>query len=118
MGRKQRYTAADIIDALKKTKGMVYLAAKELGCSHTTIYNYMKRYVSVREEHEYQRGELLDIAELKLREAVMTGQPWALQFALRCLGKDRGYTERTEVTGAEGGAMVIKYTGNVDPRDI
>ena len=55
MSGKERFTAKDMIEALKKTKGMVYLAAKELGCSHTTVYNYIKRYASVRQEYEYQR---------------------------------------------------------------
>jgi len=42
----------------------------------------------------------------------------AIKFVLVTLGKDRGYAERTEVTGAEGGAVVVKYTGNVDPGDV
>lgn len=97
---------------------MVYLAAKNLGCSHTTVYNYIERYASVRHEHEYQRGELLDIAEVKLREAVISGQQWALQFALRLLGKGRGYAQRQEITGAEGGPIVMEYTGNADPNEL
>lgn len=95
-GSRPRYTAADVIKALRETKGMVYMAAAKLGCSHTTIYNYIKRHTSVRVEYEHQRGELLDIMELKLREAALAGKPWAIQFGLRALGKGRGYVERTE----------------------
>jgi len=96
-----------MIDALRKTKGMVYLAAKELGCSHQTVYNYIRRHPTVKAEADYQRGELLDIAELKLREAVIAGEQWALQFALKLLGKNRGYVERQEITGADGEPVKI-----------
>jgi len=108
MPGKPRYTAQDVIDALRKTKGMAYLAAKELGCSHTTVYNYIARHPTVKAEFDYQRGELLDAAELKLREAVLAGEQWAIQFALRLLGKDRGYSEHTDVTS--GGKPIKAYT--------
>ena len=38
MTTRQRYTQAQVIDALHETKGMVYLAAKRLGCEAQTIY--------------------------------------------------------------------------------
>ena len=107
MARNKQYTAADMIAVLKETKGMVYLAAQKLGCSHTTIYNYIKRYASVKDEFDFQRGELLDIMELKLREAAFDGKPWAIQFGLRTLGKERGYVERQEqaLTNPDGGDL-------------
>lgn len=94
MGRKKRYTAADVIGALRHTGGMVYLAADELGCTHTTIYNYMNRYPSVKTEFEKLRGKLLDIAELKLKDAILAGEHWAVAFALKTIGKHRGYVEK------------------------
>ena len=48
MADRPHYTAAQVIAALNHTKGMVYLAAKHLGCSHETITNYCKRYPSVQ----------------------------------------------------------------------
>lgn len=112
MARKARYTAQQVIEALQQTKGMVYLAAKRLECSHTTIYNYIGKYVSVKHEFEFQRGEMLDAAELKLREAILEGKPWALQFALRTIGRDRGYVERREqeLTGKGGEPVPVRIT--------
>jgi len=83
-----------MIEALEAAKGMVYLAAKHLGCSHTTVYNYIKRYASVRLVQEQTTGEFLDSVELKLYQAALRdSKPWAIQFALRTKGKQRGYTE-------------------------
>ena len=98
MADRQHWTAAQVVEALTKNKGMVYYAAKSLGCSHTTIYNYAKRYASVREVMEAQDGEFVDTAELKLRQAVINGEAWAVLFALRTKGTERGYVERSEVT--------------------
>ena len=104
---KQRYTPQQIADALHETRGMVFLAAKKLGCSDETIYNYAKRYKAVGDALRQQRGQFVDMAELKLWNAVNEGEAWAVQFALRTLGKGRGYVERQEVTGKDGEAFSI-----------
>ena len=108
----EHYTRQQMIDALRATKGMVFLAAKQLGCSHTTVYRYIERYTSVRAEKEYQEGQFGDMAELKLYNAVNEEQAWAIQFALRTKFKNRGYIERQEITGADGGNIGIEYVND------
>lgn len=109
MTSRQRYTQAQVIAALRDTKGMVYLAAKKLGCEAQTIYNYRDRYPAVRAEMEQQDGEVDDAAEMKLYQAIIAGEPWAVQFRLRTKGKGRGYVERVqqEVSGKDGGDITI-----------
>ncbi len=96
MTTRQRFTQQQIIEALKATKGMVYLAAERLGCEAQTVYNYRDRYPAVRAAMELEDGKIDDIAEMKLYQAIMAGESWAVQFRLRTKGKGRGYTERTE----------------------
>ena len=108
MAGKQRFTPKQVADTLAETRGMVFLAAKKLGCSDDTIYNYAKRYKVVGDALRQQRGQFVDMAELKLWNAVNEGEAWAVQFALRTLGKERGYVERSEVTGKDGEAFVIE----------
>lgn len=103
----ERYTATQVANALMETKGMVYLAAKRLGCSHTTVYNYIEKHASVKDAWDSANGEMGDVAELKLYQAVQDGQPWAVAFYLKTKGKSRGYTERQEITGADGGSIPI-----------
>jgi len=76
---------------------MVYLAAEALGCSHQTVYNYAKRYKSVQEAIDRNRGHVLDTAELSLYNAILSGEHWAVTFALKTIGKDRGYTSKHEI---------------------
>jgi hypothetical protein len=97
MTRSNGYTANQVIEALKETKGMVYLAAEALGCAPQTVYNYAKRYKSVQVEIDNQRGVFLDKTEMKLDEAIEKGESWAIAFALKTLGKKRGYTEKQEI---------------------
>jgi hypothetical protein len=96
MTTSQRYTAAQVADALDKHKGMVYLAADALGCSHQTVYNYAKRYKSVQEAIDRNRGQVVDTAELALYNAILNKEHWAIAFALKTIGKRRGYTQRQE----------------------
>ena len=104
-GSGQRYTAAQVIHALDINKGMVYLAAKSLGCSHVTVYNYAKRYPTVQRAIDANRGYVIDVAELKLYDAILAGEHWAVAFTLKTIGKHRGYVERQEFQKVNEGEL-------------
>jgi hypothetical protein len=96
MARPRKYSNERILDALTKTRGMVYLAADKLGCDADTIYNRAKVTPAIAERMKHERGKVGDTAELKLHTAILNGEPWAIQFWLRMQAKDRGYVERIE----------------------
>jgi hypothetical protein len=104
--KKEKFTAQQVIETLKETKGMIYLAARKLGCSHTTIYTYAKRYPTVQEVIDSERGHFVDTVELALNRAVLAGEGWAICFALKTLGKDRGYIEKQQIE--QQGALILK----------
>jgi hypothetical protein len=114
-GPPQRYTAQQVIAALTETKGMIYLAAQRLGCNAETIRNYCKRYPSVQAARDAQRGQMIDLAELKLWQSIQNGEPWGIAFCLKTIGKDRGYVERQEHTGEDGNAMVLRVVYDQSP---
>jgi hypothetical protein len=104
MSRPRKYSTQEMIDALRETKGMIYLAAARLGCRAQTFYNRARSTPAVARLIQHERGCVVDTAELKLYTAILAGEPWAIQMTLKTLGKDRGYVERTEhreVTDAE-----------------
>src|SRR5262245_24134441 len=96
MGRPRVYTNAEMTAALAATRGMVYLAARRLGCKADTIYRRARASPEVADCLRCQRGEFVDTAELRLYDAVLEGRPWAVAMVLKTLGKDRGYVERAE----------------------
>jgi len=115
MPSKQRYTPEEVMDALKATKGMVFLAARHLGCDHDTVLNYCKRYPKVEAMKKAMRGELVDLAEIKLYQSIQNGEPWGIAFALKTIGKDRGYVERHEQTGKDGDAITLRVVYDQSP---
>lgn len=104
--KKAKWTTKQMIDAITETHGMVYLAARKLGCDPKTVYNYAKRYASVQEAINEHRGHFVDTCELALRRAVLAGDAWAVCFALKTLGKDRGYIEKQQVE--HEGEVILK----------
>lgn len=106
--RPVKHTPEKVIAALTETKGMVYLAARKLGCDPSGIYKLIKRSAAVRDAWEAIKGETTDTVELKLWQRILDNDLAAITFYLKTKGKDRGYSERTEVTGADGGAVLIR----------
>lgn len=105
MAGKERYSVERVIQALKDAKGMKGPAARALGCSWTAVDGYAKRHPSVQKVITEEREGTTDVAELALRAAILRGEAWAVCFYLKTQGKNRGYVERSELTGADGGAI-------------
>jgi hypothetical protein len=106
MPDKPKFKPEEVIDAIEKTHGFVSQAARLLKCHPDTVRSYARRYASVRQSLREEREKMKDAAELALYNQVMAGESWAVQFFLKTQGKDRGYTERHEVTGENGGPVV------------
>ncbi|MBA3829870.1 MAG: hypothetical protein H0X33_13100 [Taibaiella sp.] len=115
MARTKQFKPQQIIDALVKNHGMVYLSAKELGCEPKTIYNYAKDSPEIQEAINNARGEVTDNAESKLFDAINKGEAWAICFYLKTQGKSRGYVERQEVSGPDGNELVIRVNRDRNP---
>ena len=56
----------------------------------------MEKYPDIKAAKEFFDGEMVDVAELKLRETVFSGDPWALKYVLSTKGKHRGWTEKVD----------------------
>jgi hypothetical protein len=109
--RRPSFTAAQIIDALTKTRGMVYLAAKALDCDPSTIHRRAKSNKQIGAAIEASRGELLDVAEVALEAAIQRQEAWAIAFALKTIGRNRGYVEKTEqaLSGETTTTIKVEY---------
>jgi hypothetical protein len=113
VGDKQHWTAAQMAEALRKARGIKALAARSLGCDPETVHNYCKRYPTVQAAIDGQRELLVDVAESHLTKWVDAGSERAVYWVLSTLGKDRGYVQRQETTGRDGGAVEINHDGGL-----
>jgi hypothetical protein len=118
VGNQNRYAAAQVIEAIQRARGVKAVAARILECSRQTVDNYIERYVTVRAAYEEQRETLIDVAEGKLIKKLDEDEWAAIKFVLTTLGKSRGYTERQEITGAEGGPIEHEDVGLTDEKRI
>lgn len=87
---------------------MVYVAARQLGCSPLTMKRRIAKSAKLKEIQEAESEVVLDTAELKLGQAIMTGEAWAIKYLLSTKGKHRGYVERQEVSGPNGGPVTVR----------
>ena len=108
MAAPRKYTQAQMLTALEQAKGMTTVAARLLGCAVDTVYAYLERYPALEAAKRQQREGMTDVAELALYKAIQSGEAWAVCFYLKTQGKGRGYVERQEITGADGGAIAVE----------
>jgi hypothetical protein len=104
----RKYTPEQIVRALQESHGMIAPAARSLGCSRDTIRRYLAEYAEIAQTIADEREATTDLAENKLRDAIIHGEAWAICFYLKCMAKDRGYVERAELTGNNGAPVKIK----------
>lgn len=106
MASRLAHTIEEVLEAVDKGKTKAG-AAKLLGVTWQTVDNYCKRWSTVDAAFKACRREMVDLAELGLRGAVLRGEPWAVTFALKTLGRNEGYAERVEHSGPDGGPVVF-----------
>ena len=107
MAGYERYRAAQVIQAIRDTKGLVSMAAERLRCEPDTVRAYAKRHPTVAAALKEERERMTDVAELSLYNQLLKGEGWAVCFYLKTQGKDRGYVERHELTGKDGGPVEL-----------
>lgn len=101
--------------------GNITMAAEALGLSrqrlHALIDENAKEYDPVVDQGRAEGLERrLDFAESKLDENIAAGKEASIFFLLKTLGKDRGYTDRQEISGPEGEPLDMNVTINfVEP---
>lgn len=114
MAAHKNIKRSQLIEAIHAKQGVLSQVARALGISLQTIYYHRDRYATVAQAIIDARDtfdtELLDEGEIKLREAVREGRAWAVRYVLSTKGKHRGYVERQEVTGGDGGPLTIRVT--------
>jgi len=104
-----KLTAKAVTAAIRDMNGNISAVARRLGVCRQTVYNYIERHPSVKDALVEARETMLDNAESVLYRAVLNGEAWAVCFFLKTQGKSRGYVERQEVTGADGGAIIMQW---------
>ncbi|MBL4836185.1 MAG: hypothetical protein JKY34_01295 [Kordiimonadaceae bacterium] len=108
MTNVDRYSVETVSIALIEARGVQTEAAKLLGCDRCTVAEYIKRYPELKAVVSEAKETLIDLAEAGLGDHVKDRNLKAIMYVLSTVGKDRGYTQRTEHTGKDGNAIEIE----------
>ena len=87
-----------MLEALKKSLGIVTKAVEMVGIDRQTHYNWLKDDADYKAKVEALDDVVLDFAESKLHQSINNGSDTATIFFLKTKGKKRGYIEKQEIT--------------------
>ena len=106
-----KLTVDKVNGLIDEMMGNVSMVARTLNVSRTTLYNYINSHATVKQALDEAREKMVDNVESKLYSKALDGDTTSMIFFLKTQGKHRGYVERQEVTGADGGAIVVDWDG-------
>lgn len=100
--RPPKVTDKELSEALINMYGLVSAVAAHFTMNgrpitDTAIRNRIKSTPAIAEACEAARAKFVDKCESRLLKAVENDDTTAIIFALKCLGKDRGYIERQQI---------------------
>lgn len=96
------------LEILEKKMGIISQATKAMGIDRTTPYRWMREDEDFKDRVDEVQNVVLDFAEGRLYELVQDKNPTAVIFLLKTKGKNRGYVERTEITGMDGNGLDVR----------
>jgi hypothetical protein len=105
MAKKRKFTPDQVITAIKKAEGYISQSAQILDCDISTVYEYINRYPKVKDARDSVKHRRDDFVESKMMTRIKEGSDTMIIFYAKTQMKHRGYIERVEHTGADGGAI-------------
>jgi hypothetical protein len=106
--RSKRPSNAVILAALEASAGIAKGAAERLRVASSTLWRWLREDAALATAHAEIDEHWLDLADSQLKSALTAGESWAIRFYLTYKGRKRGYNERMELTGKDGGPVATK----------
>ncbi|RLC33520.1 hypothetical protein DRH14_04740 [Candidatus Shapirobacteria bacterium] len=111
MAQKKKVTVKQILDVVDEHNGNIAAIARSFGVTRTTVQRRVDESPKLTDALASARETMIDEAESQLYKNAKAGDNTAIIFFLKTQGKKRGYVERQEVTGAEGGPVKVEGLG-------
>lgn len=104
-GRKKR-----LLGELSKTHGLVTLACQQANIARASYYNWYNNDPIFAEACQEILERTYDHVENRLLQNIKQGDTTAIIFYCKTKMKHRGYSERLEIAGANGGAIQTQHS--------
>lgn len=105
---KIQQTKKALLEALEKTLGIVTTACRIVKVDRGTFYRYFNEDKDFAKAVKDIENITFDFVESQLHKQIKDNNTASTIFYAKTKMKHRGYIERTEITGAEGGEVTIK----------
>mgnify|MGYP003633457038 FL=1 len=102
MDESRHIKKESLLAALEQSLGVVTVACREAHIPRSTYYKWLNEDREFADQVADIENVALDFAESKLHNQISDNNTSATIFYLKTKGKNRGYVERQEITGAEG----------------
>lgn len=106
--RTPRITVKAVENALTKTRGNMAATAATLQCSRETIRRMCLDHPELAAARDEAKETVDDWVESRMLKKIDDGDTTMMIFYAKTRMKNRGYVERQEVTGADGGAIKME----------
>jgi hypothetical protein len=113
MGKHIGYQKEKVLEAIKDSGGITSAVARRLKCTWRTAKKYINEWEDTRIAFEDENEVVLDMAQSKLYQSIKEGNTQDAKWLLATKGKRRGFTERQEITGADGGELTLNVKVNL-----
>ena len=115
MNESRHIKKESLLKALEQSLGVVTVACKKADIPRSTYYKWLNEDEEFAKEVKDIENIALDFVESKLFENIRDGKTSETIFYLKTKGKNRGYVERQEITGADG--MPTKFEIEIIKRE-
>jgi hypothetical protein len=92
-----RVSDETLIELIRKYKGFVTAVCRASDMSRQNFYKRLQNNTDMQDALADAREEIIDLAESKLIRLIEDLNPQAIMFALKTIGRDRGYIEKQEI---------------------
>ena len=112
--RRKKHTADDVIAAIAGSGGIRLTISKRLQVHRHTVERYLRAYPSAMIAYTNEINSVGDLVESVILEAIQAKDIETAKWYAKNKLKDRGYSERQEVTGEDG--KPIRFIVEVPPK--
>lgn len=99
-----RVASRSVRVALEAHGGNISAVARSFNRSRQTVYNWIEEY-DLWDDVKFDRDQMFEMAENNLFKAVQAGNIDVSKFVLTHMPTPKRWSNRTEITGADGEAM-------------
>ena len=116
-GKNGRYTAAQVIEAIENSAGIISTVAIRLDCAWHTADKYIHKFPTALKAYNAECEQIKDRAEAVILRAINAEDVQTAKWYLTLKAKDRGYVPRSEHSGPDGNELVIRVRYGDDGTD-